>query len=109
MNIENNFSSKTAASNAKIGSNGKQYDTITINAVWEKANKEFGFFFFKRDQFGTIIAKHDYGEKTQYGWEIIHIIPDSQGGTNEIDNLQPIHWKNASMKGEQYRQQPLKS
>lgn len=75
------------------------YDTITINAVWEKAENEFGFLFFKRDRFGEIIAKHHYGERTQYGWEIERIIPASDGGTAEIGNLRPVHWKNASLNG----------
>jgi hypothetical protein len=61
----------------------------------------YGFYFFKRDSFGEVIAKHDFDKKTQYGWKIDLIVPRSQGGTDEIDNLQPLHWKNLQLKGEQ--------
>jgi hypothetical protein len=76
------------------------FDTAIINAVWDKANNEFGFFFFKRDRFGEIIAKHHYGERSQYGWEIEYIIPVSEGGTGAIENLRPVHWKHAAGMGE---------
>jgi hypothetical protein len=68
------------------------YDISVIDAVWGKAESEYGFFFFKRDRFGEIIAKHHYGEHSQYGWEIEHIVPLSEGGTNDIENLRPVHW-----------------
>ena len=78
----------------------EQYDPYTINAVWEKASKEFGFYFFRRDHLGKIIAKHEFGKKNQYGWEIVQIVPRSNGGTNSIDNLLPLHWENVQMKGD---------
>ncbi|MCK9407893.1 MAG: hypothetical protein WCX28_04165 [Bacteriovoracaceae bacterium] len=76
-----------------------QFGPAIINAVWEKAENEFGFFFFKRDRFGDIIAKHHYGEQSQYGWEIECLTPDLNGSTYAIENLRPIHWKNASQTG----------
>ena len=42
-----------------------------------------------------------YGDRTsEYGWEIDHIIPKSKGGTDDICNLQPLHWDNNVAKGE---------
>lgn len=72
----------------------KGYSPLVIGEVWEKGKKEFGFVFFKRDRFGKIIAKHEYGKRTQYGWEIVHLVPLSEGGIDEIDNLIPVHWEN---------------
>ncbi len=72
----------------------QRYSPLIIGEVWEKGKKEFGFFFFKRDSFGKIIAKHEYGKRTQYGWEIVHRVPLSEGGTDEIENLIPVHWEN---------------
>ncbi|MFZ4619928.1 MAG: HNH endonuclease signature motif containing protein [Bacteroidota bacterium] len=78
---------------------GQRYSSLIIGEVWEKGKKEFGFYFFKRDHFGKIIAKHEYGKKTQYGWEIIYIIPPSDGGTDEVENLIPVHWEHAQTEG----------
>ncbi len=77
-----------------------RFDTSIINAVWEKAQQEFGFVFFKRDRLGGVIAKHDYGKKTQYGWVILRTVPRSLGGTDDIENLRPYHWKHVPLKGE---------
>lgn len=83
----------------KIVLESERFDATVINAVWEKAENEFGFHFFKRDRLGEIIAKHRYGEQSQYGWEIEFIIPPSAGGSMTIDNLRPMHWKNLSHNG----------
>jgi hypothetical protein len=82
------------------------FDISVINAVWDKAQSEYGFFFFKRDRFGEIIAKHHYSEQSQYGWYIEYIVPLTDGGTNDIDNLRPVHWKNSARASDgQNRQQ----
>lgn len=72
-------------------------DPAFISAVWDKADNEFGFYFFKRDRFGTIIAKHHFGEQTEYGWVIELITPATSGGTTQLENLRPTHWKNAGI------------
>lgn len=82
--------------------NGEPFDEITIKAVWEKAQKEFGFYFYRKDACATIISRHDYGKRTKYGWEIDHIIPVAKGGTDDLENLQPLHWENNVAKGDDY-------
>ena len=37
---------------------------------------------------------------SKHGWEIDHINPVSNGGTDNIDNLQPLYWKNNADKGD---------
>jgi CRISPR/Cas system Type II protein with McrA/HNH and RuvC-like nuclease domain len=78
---------------------GKPFDDATIQIVWEKASKEFMLYYYRRDACGTVIAKHEYFTKTKYGWVIDHILPVSMGGTDDIDNLQALHWENNLAKG----------
>jgi len=55
---------------------------------------------YRKDIFGSIICRIEYGELSIMGWEVDHIIPLSKGGTNDLDNLQPLYWKNNRKKSD---------
>lgn len=66
--------------------------------VWNKAktisdtNEEKGF---RKDQCGAWVNRKEYGNRdSDWGWEIDHITPESQGGSDELNNLRPLHWRN---------------
>ena len=40
------------------------------------------------------MGKANYNEEGEFGWSIHHTKPVSNGGTDDIENLQPRHWKN---------------
>jgi len=45
-------------------------------------------------------AKH--GKMAQWGWEIDHKKPVANGGTDDLDNLQPLQWENNRHKGDNW-------
>lgn len=58
---------------------------------------------WRQDSCGHLIRYSDHGNtNSTYGWEIDHIFPASRGGTDDLDNLQPLYWENNRIKGDQY-------
>ena len=81
---------------------GKAFAAKIVDAVWQKARSENGYSFFKKDGCGATIKLTDYGKQTQYGWEIDHIKPVCKGGTDDMMNLQALHWQNNRKKADEY-------
>ena len=66
-----------------------------INDVWEKAKPIRGKNpdVWRRDAEGNKIRYGSYGTQGEYGWELDHKNPVSNGGTDNPRNLQPLHWE----------------
>jgi hypothetical protein len=83
-------------------SSGRPFDQATIDAVWDKAKNDPDYPSFKADACGASIQKTNYGNPSIFGWEIDHIKPVSNGGTDDLSNLQALHWENNRHKGDDY-------
>lgn len=85
---------------------GAAFDQRTIYAVWNRATIVPGVnpAVRRKDECGAWIDLSQYGTTTQNGtgWEIDHIVPVSVGGSDELANLQPLHWQNNRRKGDGY-------
>jgi hypothetical protein len=83
---------------------GGAFDRAAVNAVWAKAQIVPGYDqnTYRKDRCGAWIQRSSYGTTGNYGWEIDHIKPVSKSGTDDLNNLQPLHWRNNRGKSDDY-------
>ena len=91
---------------ANTNAEGNAWTREQIEAVWRKASEVPGFDpdEFRQDCCDTWIRYDDYGETVENGngWEIDHIKPVSQNGTDDLSNLQPLQWENNRLKADNW-------
>jgi len=80
------------------------YSKGTIEKLWNKLPDVKGYDpkEWKKDFAGAWIKRMAYCAESKYGWVICRLTPAHEGGTDEFDNLRPMHWKNARTKGYKY-------
>lgn len=63
-----------------------QFSDYIINAVWQKAKTVEGYDpnIWRKDFANAWIRRDHYGVDSKYGWEIDHLCPSSNGGSDEL-------------------------
>ena len=118
------ISKKTRERNTQ--SNGEPFTPEQIDAVWQKAQGQLkthslihkiSTVFNKGikqgthcvDDYGHVIARDEFGQETECGWEIDHIHPvekrstyagneKGEGSIDDLENLRVLHWKSNATK-----------
>ena len=81
---------------------GGSFDETTIEAVWKKGTPEPGLSSLRKDVCGASMQREKYGTTEKHGWEIDHKKPIAKGGTDDLNNLQPLQWENNRHKSDDY-------
>jgi hypothetical protein len=88
----------------KHGTNqaGGSFDATTVEAVWKKGKAVSDDpDKWRKDSCGAWINRANHGDTSSpYGWEIDHIDPVANGGSDDLDNLQPLQWSNNRKKSD---------
>lgn len=82
---------------------GAPFDAGTIRAVWSTASPipDLDPDEWRADACGARMRFSDHGNvESPFGWEIDHVIAVDHGGTDDVENLQALHWSNNRAKGD---------
>ena len=91
------------ARNHNTNKNGGSWTEETKKAVWKKGRviKDYSPEIWRYDICGSVMKYSEHGDRdSKHGWEIDHINPVANGGSDHIDNLQPLYWENNARKGD---------
>lgn len=78
-----------------------KWDETTIRDVWELNEGFAGLENIKRDPFGRFMHEEEYkNAESPFAWGIGLLIPESSGGTLELENLQALSLASLEFKGD---------
>lgn len=95
----------TCQKRRKTMANINYWSEDTKKAVWNKGIIVPGYDStkYRKDIAGAWISYSEYGNtNSNLGWEIDHIRPQTENGSDFISNLQPLQWQNNRSKNDNY-------
>jgi hypothetical protein len=80
---------------------GNPFDEAIIEAVWNRAQPSSDHPPMRVDAHGALMWRQGYGNtNSKFGWEIGYKRSLAKGGTDELDNLEPLQWENNRRNGD---------
>lgn len=69
------------------------YSKERLNQIWDKGKPIQGKNpdLYRKDIYGNTMYKPSYGKTSEMGWNVDHSKPQSKGGTDHLNNLQPMN------------------
>ncbi len=82
----------------------KHYTKERLDQIWNKGDKIAGKNpnLYRTDKEGNVMYKPSYGKMSEMGWNVDHSKPQAKGGTDHLNNLQPMNSRENSRKGDKY-------
>lgn len=81
-----------------------KYSKERLNQIWDKGSTIRGKNpdLYRKDVYGNVMYKPSYGRTSEMGWNVDHSKPQDLGGTDHLNNLQPMNSRANSGKGNKY-------
>lgn len=75
-----------------------------LDQIWDKGSVIRGKNpdLYRKDKFGNEMYKPSYGLNSEKGWNVDHSKPQALGGTDHLNNLQPMNSRANSAKRKNY-------
>lgn len=75
-----------------------------LDQIWDKAKTIKGKDpeLYRQDVFGNQMYRPSYGKMSDMGWNVDHSKPQALGGTDHLNNLQPMNSRANCSKGKKY-------
>lgn len=81
-----------------------KYSQERLDKIWDKGATIRGKNpdLYRKDIYGNVMFKPSYGKTSEMGWNVDHSKPQDLGGTDHLNNLQPMNSRANCSKGNRY-------
>lgn len=82
-----------------------KFSNERLAQVWDKGQtiRDKNPDLYRKDIYGNTMYRYSYGKTSAMGWNVDHSKPQALGGTDHLNNLQPMNSRANSSKGKKYK------